>query len=215
MCGRFIESSPVGLLAELLPELFPADELQTGFNIAPDESVSTVLPGAKLQNSRWGFSGNSLIINARSETILEKPTFKPHMQRGFRCLIPADGFYEWEKIDQSLRQPWFFHLKNKRPFFMAGIWREHRDQRETVIITTTANETVKPVHHRMPVMLTETDELRRWLAPDTTDALNLMRPLPAEQLDRYTVSSRVNNSRNKSASCMEHAAPVARTGELF
>lgn len=211
MCGRFTlqhsaEEIADRFLAELLPDLEPR------YNIAPTQPVTVVTQnGARhLAQYHWGLipswakdkSIGSRMINARAETVAEKPAFRTALQRR-RCLIPADGFYEWREADdpeEGGRTPMYIHRKDKALFAFAGLWDEWHDPvsdaplRSCTIITGTPNPLVAPIHDRMPIILRPEDE-ERWLdksVTEGTDLLSLLAPYPAEALETYAVSRRVN-----------------------
>jgi putative SOS response-associated peptidase YedK len=219
MCGRFSLSTP----GETLKELFGLDavpELEPRYNIAPAQSVPVVLraghvAGPVLVMKRWGLVPwwatdpklGARMINARAETLTSKPAFRDAV-RERRCLVPADGFYEWVQ-DGRRRQPIHFHLKDGQPFAFAGLWELWRpagaDALDTfTIITTRANELVAPVHDRMPVILPE-EWWEDWLdprrAPD--DALMArLGPLPADRMAGFRVDPRVNSPLVDDAACV-------------
>ena len=150
------------------------------------------------------------MINARAETAATKPAFRSAFRQR-RCLILGDGFFEWAKQGKK-KQPYLFRLQGGGPFAFAGLW-EHREQGGRVIdsctiLTTDANELVKPVHDRMPVILAPAD-FERWLDPKATklpELQALLRPYPAEAMTAYPVDTRVNSPRNNDAACV---APLA------
>jgi putative SOS response-associated peptidase YedK len=194
------------------------------FNIAPTQEVATVRACAErgervLEMRRWGLVpgwardprvGNRM-INARSETVAERPAFRTAF-RVRRCLVPADGFYEWTG-GRGPRQPYHIALADGAPFAIAGLWERWSRQGEDVIesctlLTTRANERVAAVHERMPVIL-ETEDYERWLDPalrDPDPLRDLLRPFPAERLALHAVSLWVNDPRHDDPSCV---APVA------
>ncbi len=142
----------------------------------------------------------SRLINARSETVAEKPSFKEAF-RLRRCLIPADGFYEWARTETGTKQPFYFRMKDEQPFAFAGLWERWGEGRETIesctILTTAANELLSPVHDRMPVIVAPKD-YGLWLDQKVTKAERLtplLRPYPAAEMTSYPVSSSVNNPR--------------------
>jgi putative SOS response-associated peptidase YedK len=223
MCGRFTLTKPIPVLAELF--LFPeaAPEQPARYNIAPTQAVAAVRATAsaaarELAFFRWGLVpgwaddtaiGNRL-INARSETAAEKPAFRSAF-RNRRCLIPADGFYEWQKLG-GRKQPYYIRLRDGQPFAFAGLW-EHweKDGRaidSCTILTTAANDLIRPLHERMPVILGP-EEYARWLDP-TVQQAELLQPLldsfPSEAMVAYPVNAVVNNPRNETPKCMEPAA---------
>jgi putative SOS response-associated peptidase YedK len=147
------------------------------------------------------------MINARAETVAEKPAFRAAL-RARRCLIVADGFYEWQK-DGARKVPHYVRMRDGRPFAFAGLWErwapgQERPVESCVIVTTTPNEVLAPIHDRMPVILAAAD-FARWIDPEMRDAaaaLTLLRPYPAEQLEAYPVGLRVNNPGNDDPTCI-------------
>ncbi len=208
MCGRFtlISGGPALKDHFRLPET-PA--LRPRYNIAPSQDIAVVrsLGGGErsLGMLRWGLLpgwardpriGHRL-INARAETVAGKPAFR-NAFRQRRCLIPADGFYEWQRRDGA-RQPWYFHRRNQGLMAFAGLW-EHWDRggeliESCTIITTRANTAMAPVHDRMPVIIAQAD-YQGWLetpAAEARDLLELLRPCADDWLAAYPVSTRVNS----------------------
>jgi putative SOS response-associated peptidase YedK len=164
---------------------------------------------------RWGLVpcwakdvriGNQL-LNARAETAAEKPAFRSALRRR-RCLIPADGFYEWQRRDGA-KQPFCFRLRGDHVFAFAGLWEHWQDPAgnplETcTILTTQANDLVRPIHERMPVILPSL-HFAEWLSPDLQDPgrlLALLGPCPAEDMRAYPVSAWVSNPRHEDARCL-------------
>jgi putative SOS response-associated peptidase YedK len=208
MCGRFtITINPDTLQMDLGLAELPAD-YHARYNVAPTQPVAVVADaaGRKAEWMRWGLIPSwakdptigSRLINARSETLNEKPAFKNAFNKR-RCLVLADGFYEWQKGagPKGRSQPYLFKLADGKPFAFAGLWEfwrapEGEEVRTCTIITTSANDLVKPVHERMPVMLSG-DDLWTWLSGDKpNDLLALLKPYPAEAMQRYPVSAQVN-----------------------
>jgi putative SOS response-associated peptidase YedK len=213
MCGRFTRGASVEVIAEEFGIEEILTDLQPSFNIAPTQNLVAVIKDVekKLLSMRWGLIpswakdetiGNKL-INARAETILEKPSFKTAFKRK-RCLIVADGFYEW-KADGKEKTPYFICLKSKKLFAFAGlydVWRtpEAGELTTCTIITTEANEFMQKLHHRMPVILTK-DGREAWLDTGMTDQaglLELLKPYDAEALTAHAVSKQVNSPGNNS-----------------
>src|SRR5918998_1491873 len=176
MCGRYTLTVPTDkLAAEFGLDEVRAD-LSPNFNVAPTQSVAVVVAeGGKrrLETLRWGLVPSwaddpeigSRMINARSETAPEKPSFRSAFRRR-RCLIPADGFYEWKRLNGS-KQPYYFRIDGGRPFAFAGLWENWNKDgeiRSCAILTTTANDLVEEVHERMPVILPR-DHYDAWLDP--------------------------------------------------
>jgi len=221
MCGRYTLRTPVETLAEEFGISDPLPEIPTRYNIAPTQEVAAVLEEdeeRKLEMLRWGLIpswaddpavGNRM-INARSETAAEKPSFRTAFRKR-RCLILADGFYEWQKTNGG-KQPYYIRMEDGSPFAFAGLW-ESWDKyggeiRSCTILTTDANEMVREVHHRMPVILPpETYDL--WLDPDmqeTEPLLDLLRPYPDDGMEAYPVSRFVNSPSNDDERCVESVA---------
>jgi putative SOS response-associated peptidase YedK len=220
MCGRFTISFD---LADLSDELglgeLPID-WEPRYNVAPSQPVLAATDAAtrKAEWLRWGLIpswstdasiGNKL-INARAETLAEKPSFRTAFQKR-RCLIFADGFYEWQKpaSGKGKSQPFYFHRKDGRPFAFAGLWEiwQPGDDAELLrtctIITTSANEVVAPVHERMPVMLAK-DDAWSWVAGGPgVDLIRLLAPFKAELMEAYLVGPYVSNAGYESAQCKE------------
>jgi putative SOS response-associated peptidase YedK len=151
------------------------------------------------------------LLNARAETVATQPSFRAAFKKR-RCLLAADGFFEWAKVNKG-KQPYYFTLKDEGPFAFAGLWEEWRGEgeplRSCTILTTGANDVVRPVHERMPVILAPGD-YARWLGPAAKpqeELLPLLRPLPAEALVARPVSTFVNSARNEGPRCVEPVSP--------
>jgi putative SOS response-associated peptidase YedK len=222
MCGRFTLTTPMPVLAELF--LFPeAATPEPRYNIAPTQAVATVralagIDKRELAFLRWGLVpswaddlaiGNRL-INARSETVAAKPSFRSAFKCR-RCLVLADGFYEWQKLG-TRKQPFYFRLRDGKPFAFAGLWERWEKAGAPVesctILTTEANDVLRPVHERMPVILGPKD-YDLWLdpSPQKPELLQaLLRPYPPGEMTGFPVSPLVNNPRNNSSRCIEPAA---------
>jgi putative SOS response-associated peptidase YedK len=221
MCGRFTLTTPMPVLAELF--LFPEAAPQPPrYNIAPTQAVAAVRATDgdhhELVYCRWGLIpswaddpaiGNRL-INARSETAAEKPAFRSAF-RHRRCLIPTDGFYEWQKVG-GRKQPFYIKMRDGRPFAFAGLWERWDRAGEPVdtctILTTDANEVLRPLHERMPVILAPED-YKGWLDPEIKEPKQvqpLLHPYSSDAMIAYPVCSVVNNPRNENAQCIEPAA---------
>ncbi len=216
MCGRYT----ITATGEQLIERFDAEleaDFEPRYNAAPTQNLPVILSDAphKIRLVRWGLLPKWVreqkrdgIINVRTETLAEKPTFKKDL-RERRCLVISDGFYEWQQTDKG-KVPYRFTLKDGKPFVFAGIWEPHHINDQEVntfaIITTTPNSIVEKVHNRMPVILrTETE--REWLNPDLEpeQALGLLAPYPASQMQAYPVSTLVNLPRNDSVEVIKPA----------
>lgn len=229
MCGRFTETRPVEEVEQRFVCRSDRCEAKPRYNIAPGQAVPVVVSGAKrlLRNMHWGLvpywadsERSSLqLINARAETVAEKPAFK-HPFQCRRCLVPADGFYEWKKESGQKRTPYRFTLKSGQLFAFAGIWDlwESHDGRlvhSFAIITTMANDVIRPVHDRMPVILSPGEEAA-WLAPDTpADMLKTMlKPYVAEFMKSGPVSARVNSPHHDDPACIRPADQQASCDDL-
>ncbi|MCL4838649.1 MAG: SOS response-associated peptidase [Thermoanaerobaculia bacterium] len=218
MCGRYTLSAPGDVVAESfgLPEV---PVLAPRFNIAPSQQVPVVRvapggPGRELALVRWGLVpswareaaiGNRL-INARAETVAEKPAFRDSFRRR-RCLVVADGFYEW-RPEGRRKQPWHFRRSDGAPFGLAGLWARWPDPaggdlESCAIVTTDANDAVRPVHARMPVLLDRAGA-ELWLADgaDPGRIASLLAPAPPGVLVGYPVSPAVNDPRHDTSDCI-------------
>ncbi len=226
MCGRFALRSPgrikfEGAHSSQLP-------LTPRFNIAPSQNVLVITEsqkGRELSSLVWGLvpswsKDTKGFINARAETLEEKPSFSESFQRR-RCLIPADGFYEWKGKGKS-KQPYFFQLKDEGPFAFAGIWDEWQKNGDTLIscaiITTTPNELLNTIHDRMPVILAA-EAQALWLREDTEPSAlrELLVPFPAAEMQSFAVSSQVNYAQVDEAEMVERVElrEEPNTGFLF
>ncbi|MDZ4818570.1 MAG: SOS response-associated peptidase [Planctomycetota bacterium] len=219
MCGRYTMRTPLTLLIEQFnarPELVQTTFLPR-YNIAPTQSILAVRAGSDeervISELHWGLipawskEPRGTTINARAETIAEKPMFRSAF-RSRRCLILTDGYYEWARIG-SKKQPYLFEI-GQRPFAFAGIWESWRGEGQTplqscAIITTSANALASTIHDRMPVILHPTD-YDAWLDPGNKDAAELARllvPWESDDLTMRPVSTFVNNARNEGPQCVE------------
>ena len=220
MCGRYTLSTPSGRLAEEF-ELDGAVEISPSYNVAPTQQVAAVVEdedGRRLEMLRWGLVPSwaddpgigARMINARSETAPEKPSFRRAF-RGRRCLIAADGFYEWKR-ENGGKQPYYFRMQDGRPFAFAGLWESWEKGGDgallsCTILTTRANSVLNGIHERMPVILPP-DAYDAWLDPDADreELGELMVPYPGDDLETYPVSRFVNSPRNNDERCVEPAA---------
>jgi putative SOS response-associated peptidase YedK len=220
MCGRYTLSTPVGKLAEEFDLSGSLPDLQSSYNVAPTQEVPAVVAGnggRRLEMLRWGLIPSwaddpgigSRMINARSETVAEKPSFRRAFKER-RCLIPADGFYEWQKTNGS-KQPYYFRMKDGRPFAFAGLWESWAGDgeiRSCTILTTDANHLVGEIHQRMPVIL-PSEYYELWLEPavrEPDQLLPLLNPYPTDEMEAYPVSRRVNSPSNDDPGCVERVA---------
>lgn len=220
MCGRYTLKTPVSVLAERFDIEEPPSSITPSYNIAPTQQIATVLAEngkRKLEMLHWGLIpswakdpevGNRM-INARAETVAEKPSYRKAFQER-RCLILADGFYEWQKTDNG-KQPFYIRMEDESPFAFAGLWESWRNGREIrscTIITTDPNELAAPIHNRMPVIL-HSEDYEMWLDSDFDEReplTSLLKPFPADAMEAYPVSRRVNKPSNNEPGVIEPAA---------
>lgn len=241
MCGRFVSATPPDQLARYFGAESMVDAVHDGddeptanYNVAPTQGIFTVYEAdgvRRLDRFHWGLVPfwakdpkiGSKMINARAETLHEKTSFKGPFAKK-RCIVPADGFYEWKQIEgQKRKQPMYLTRIDDAPFAFAGLWEVWRDKNtldrhgeplelhSCTIITGEANETVAEVHDRMPVMLPP-DAWDPWLDRDNHDVgalRELLVPAPARLIRLHPVSTDVNNVRNNGPELIEKAAPVA------
>lgn len=212
MCGRFTnKAKPEEIEKEFKVSMTTEALFKPRYNIAPTQIIPAVLEfdGERIIDGlKWGLiphwskddSFAAKLINARAETLAEKPSFRDAFKK-HRCIIPASGFYEWDKKSSGAKQPYYFHLKDKEVFGFAGLWEEWLDketgeQIETcTIITTEANEVLEPIHDRMPVILKSKD-YDQWLDAKQTDTDKLQKllvPYPAKEMTSHEVSRAVNS----------------------
>ena len=225
MCGRYLLTSPVDALRQLFlfeqrPNLMPR------YNIAPTQDVPVVRlardspkndgPARELIMARWGlvpFWADDLkighrLINARREGVRTMRPFREAYARR-RCLVPADGFFEWRKEGKT-RQPFLIRRQDQAPFAFAGLWERWKNPadgtvvRSCTIITCPANSLVAPIHDRMPVILAP-DDHARWLDPATADPQGLLVPYPADRLEMFPVNPRVNSPAHDDPECIQPA----------
>ncbi|MGA7933074.1 MAG: SOS response-associated peptidase, partial [Kovacikia sp.] len=216
MCGRFSQTKPAETLSSTFELAVP--EWTPRYNIAPTQAVPTVTFSSQEKRQfkllRWGLvpawakdlAIGARLINARAETVAEKPSFRSAFKRR-RCLILADGFYEWQR-SQGKKQPYYIQVTQGQPFAFAGLW-EHWQGSDTeiescTILTTQANELMQPVHDRMPVILSP-QSYDLWLNPATLgeQLQELLHPYRAQDMQRYPVSSFVNSVNHESPECVE------------
>ena len=209
MCGRFTVTMDADEVQEQLELGSMPPDWRPRYNVAPTQLVAVVADAQTRQVEwmRWGLIPSwakdmeigSRLINARSETVTEKPSFRQAFARR-RCVLLADGFYEWQHLEgkKGPATPFHFHLADRKPFGLAGLWETWRTAegeliKSTTILTTQANGVVSPVHDRMPVILRGPD-LWRWINPAQADEhLALLRPLADEWLERFPVSKMIND----------------------
>ncbi len=240
MCGRFTLKTPVAdWLADLFPnwnldpvsasESLPASVTQPRFNIAPSQQILVVRTGDNsepiLDSMRWGLVPNwadSLsigynMINARSESIADKPSFRPSLINQ-RCVVMADGYYEWKKLSPKIKEPYWIHMAGERVFAMAGLWAENLKLKDpqsknqsissATIITTESSADVVSVHDRMPALMFNEAQISAWLdpslnKPDNIDRLlEQLQPCSTGVLQLRRVSTRVNSPANEDANVL-------------
>ena len=231
MCGRYTSTTSPALLAEqfVVDDVALDDDVEPRWNVAPTLPVLAVAESRsrgtrRLGTFRWGLvpswaadlSVGSRMINARAETVATKPAYAESLRRR-RCIIPADAFYEWKVTENGPRQPYAIAAVDGTPMAFAGLWAAWRDPngadnpwiRTCVIITTTANHRLAPLHERMPVVLPSSvwDE---WLDVDNEDTEQLRRllvPAPSESLHFWPVSTLVNKATNEGPELIEAVEP--------
>lgn len=222
MCGRFTLTTPAEVVAEYF-QLVENPPLEPRFNIAPTQPVAAVRLAEgerRCDMLHWGLVpfwaddpafGNRL-INARADGVASKPSFRTPFKKR-RCLILADGFYEWQKVSGSKqKQPFYIRLRGHRPFAFAGLW-EHWEGKDgsvidsCTIITTDPNELMQPIHDRMPVIL-PADAHQEWIDPQNQDAAALhqmLLPFSAQEMEAFPVSTKVNRPTCDAPGCIEPA----------
>jgi putative SOS response-associated peptidase YedK len=194
------------------------------YNIAPSSALPVVrtAPGAPTREAvtlRWGLvpswaksDDGAKLVNARAETVAEKPSFRDALRKR-RCVIPASGFYEWETRGRE-KLPWLFRRRDEQPFGFAGLWESWRAPKGGTIetcafVTTAANDLMRPIHDRIPVLL-RSDQFESWLDPQVTDAVRLgplLQSPPADELSAIRVSRYMSNVRHEGPACL--APPAA------
>lgn len=218
MCGRYSITTPVEGLRQLFRFTGPALNLQPRWNVAPTQDVPVVRlakdGGRELRMLRWGLvpfwakddKGGARMINARGETVAEKPAFREAF-KARRCLVPADGFYEWETLGEApSKQPLLFRMADGRPFAFAGLWERWHPKDggaplETfTIVNTAANAIMATYHDRVPIVLAP-DDYETWLDPGA-DPRPLLKAPPSEWFTTTRVSTHVNNVRNDDPGCV-------------
>lgn len=242
MCGRFVSSSSPEKIAEYFGAAFEGETLGENYNVAPTNDIYAVVAGPdgspRLEVFHWGLIPvwakerklGQKMINARAETLASKPAFKGVFTK-HRCLIPMDGFYEWQagrpggpltKAGKPAKQPMFIQRLDGEPLAVAGLWSAWRDPAEqgadwlhtAAVVTTSANATMSPIHDRMPVILPRS-AWATWLDPANGDLESLSRlllPAPDTLLTTHPVSTAVNNVRTKGPELIEPVGPAGAEG---
>jgi len=218
MCGRFTLEKSIGNLGSLF-QVRGVAELPERYNIAPTQPIVAIRQAEageerELVLLRWGLipawakepAALPLLINARSETAAAKPAFRAALRRR-RCLVPADGFYEWQRRE-GRKQPYHMRRRDGAPFALAGLWERWEGPDGAIdscaLLTTASNALMRPIHDRMPVIL-DPQSFDLWLDPrmqDVERVQSLLRPYPAEAMIAYPVSAMVNNARNDNPQCV-------------
>ncbi len=231
MCGRAYRTTPTGNLASHF-RAEPKADLEVSYNLAPTEDVAAVrlapsesAAERELFAARWGLlppwvkddgKRPPMLLNAKAETVADKPAFRaPFKTR--RCLVVFDGFYEWLKRDAKDKRPYVIRLKSREPMAMAGLWEHNRtfDMDSAVVLTTEANDVVRGIHDRMPVILQDEDAWRRWLDPESDEETlrSLLHPCDPDLLETFEVTKHVNSVKNKDASCLEPLSALSALDE--
>lgn len=220
MCGRYSLQTPADRLVAFF-RIPRVPSLKPRHNIAPSQQVPIVRLSPtqnvrELTLARWGLIPawakdpgiGARMINARAETVAEKPAFREALVRR-RCLIPADGYYEWQRQGRR-KQPFYIHMRDGKPFAFAGLWErwegpDRAPVESCALLTTEPNESLKEIHNRMPVILAPED-YDLWLDPEVRQAERLtllLRPYPPEEITAYPVSLRVNDPSHDDRQCLE------------
>jgi putative SOS response-associated peptidase YedK len=224
MCGRYTLSVPLSDLVDVFDVQPPTFEYPLRYNIAPTQHAPVVARSGgsrRLGLLRWGLvppwakdpAVGSRMINARSETVADKPAFRKAFERR-RCLVPADGFFEWKKEaaregGRTRKTPYWIHRPSRVPFAFAGLWeRWGKDEEDALytftILTTEASAPIRHIHSRMPAILSR-EAADRWIDEEASreELLSLLIPYQGSELDAHPVSSVVNSPRNDTPVCIE------------
>jgi putative SOS response-associated peptidase YedK len=233
MCGRYRLSRRKQIIGEHFDTADWQDDWSPRYNIAPTQPIPVIRqhprePVRRLSLMKWGLvpswakdtSGAARMINARSETAHTLPAFREAM-KSRRCLIPADGFYEWVRTSTS-KQPFCFEVGDGGLFAFAGVWERWRDPsgqwvKSCSILTTTPNAVTSAIHDRMPVIL-DPDSYALWLDPGKTDAQivsELLKPYDAKSMRSYPVNMRINHVANDDEDCSRPVEPSETQQRLF
>ena len=227
MCGRFTLITPAETIAEQF-QLPKVPSLSPRYNIAPTQPVAAVRQppeneGRELAMLRWGLIPfwakdpkiGARMINARSETVAEKPAFRAAFRQR-RCLVLADGFYEWQRLERG-KQPFYIRWRDEGPFAIAGLWEHWQGPEGEIesctLLTTQPNDLVRPLHNRMPVIL-HADDYDLWLDRSVQEPAllqPLLRPYSSADMLAYPISTWINKPENDSPRCIE---PLAQQGQI-
>jgi len=220
MCGRFVRKSTITIIEDEFDIYEVQWASEPSYNVAPSQDVACVIGngGNRLVKFRWGLvpfwaddpSIGYKMINARAETVAQKKSFVRAFKKQ-RCLVVADGFYEWKKLaDGKRKMPMYIHLREDRPFGFAGLYENWKSNdgkilQTCTIITTSANELMAPIHNRMPVIIMP-DDRKLWLDTSVQDPdmlLPLLEPFSSAALEAYAVSKKVNSPSYNEPDCIE------------
>ncbi len=231
MCGRFSLTKEELEIEKRFNARFYSNDLVKRYNVAPSQLalVMTDEKPEELQMYKWGLipswakeaSIGNKMINAKSETIFEKPSFRNLIKKR-RCLVISDGFYEWKPLASKHKQPFRIGLKGDELFAFAGLWDSWTDKESGemihsfTIITTNANKLVAPIHDRMPVILEREDE-KKWISHNISqdEIVKMLTSYPTEKMKAYPVSEKVNSPRNDSEEVIEEVSENINKNELF
>lgn len=217
MCGRFVSPSAEAIAKEL--GIQTPENYRQSFNLAPTQLIPILTSTQRLEFYRWGLipswakdpSIGNRMINARAETLAEKPSFKRALAHR-RCIVPAQGFYEW-KVENKAKQPYFIFHRNRSILLFAGLWEQWQSPEgkmihSVTIITKAAQENLKELHDRMPAIISPQSR-EAWLSPETdlASAQRILNQSSAEEIDFFPVSTLVNKPANNSQECVE---PIAK-----
>ena len=226
MCGRFVSTSSASDVAQAFEAMVKAVEVAPNYNVAPTATIYGVVSletQRYVENFSWGLvpvwakdrSRASSLINARSETIAEKPSFRGLLKR-HRVVVPLTGYYEWKSVEvpgeaKAFKQPYYFTPTQSELFAVAGLWTTWHEPgspenapalHSCVLITTSANDMVTPVHNRMPVLL-DRDGIDEWINDDDLAPLHLLKPAANDFLSAVKVGTAVNSTRNRGPQLIE------------
>jgi len=217
MCGRYSLTKPIKTIKEHFQAMTVFLDHSPRYNIAPSQTAPVVIQGdqdLELHGMRWGLIPSwakeakigHRMINARSETVDQKPSFRSSFKQR-RCLIPTDGFFEW-RVHENDKRPQYIHLNSDGLFAFAGLWSEWNEGEKILqtftILTTQANRQLKPIHERMPVILSE-DTYLSWLDRQSSPDLlkTLLLPYPEGLLTHHEISKKINSPKNDTPDCLE------------